>query len=403
MLGGIGPELLADPYRVYRMLSSMSPVLWMDGLFGIGGWLVTDYAACSSGLRSKHFVKEGYRILPEEKLALIPQESAPDIVARRRNNLLFRDPPDHTRLRGLVNQAFTPRTVERLRPHVAEIARDLVERAVSLKRFDLIREVAFPLPIIVIAELLGVPAADRDHFKTWSTDTTLLLQPDATPEEAERAKIAMTAMDDYFKDVIAERRRAPQSDLISEMIRAQESGDRLSDEELLATCRLVLNAGHETTVNLIGNGTLALLRHPEERAALAADPSLLPNAVEELLRYDSPVQMTFRFTSDEAPLGSQTAKRGDVVVLLLGGANRDARQFPDPERLDVRRDNAHTHLAFGGGIHYCLGAALARIEGELVFGELLRRAPAMSLATNETLAYRPHVVLRGLRELPVEV
>jgi cytochrome P450 len=402
MLGAIGPELLADPYRVYRMLNSMSPVLWMDGLFGLGGWIITDHAACSSGLRSKHFIKEGYRVLSPEKLALIPQEGASELAERRRSNMLFRDPPDHTRLRGLVSQAFTPRMVERLRPHVAEIARDLVDQAVAKKSFDLIREVAFPLPIIVIAELLGVPAADRDRFKSWSTDTTALLHPDASAEDIARGQRAIDSMDAYMQGVIDERRKDPQSDLISGMIRVQEAGDKLSDQELIATCRLLLNAGHETTVNLIGNGTLALLRHPEQRAMLAADLSLLPNAVEELLRYDSPVQMTFRFAFEDTPLGQHTAKRGDVAVFLLGGANRDPRQFTDPDRLDLRRENAHTHLSFGSGIHYCLGAPLARLEGELVFGELLRRAPNLSLATTGELAYRHHVVLRGLKELPVQ-
>jgi cytochrome P450 len=377
----------------------MDPVLWMPDLFGIGGWLVTDHAACSSALRNKCFGKEGHKVVPAEKLALIPQESA-EVVERRSSNMLFRDPPVHTRLRGLVNQAFTPRTIERLRPHVAEIAEHLVDAIAARGQADLIRDFAFPLPIIVIAELLGVSPDDRDQFKAWSSELTLGLNPGATREELSRTARAMEAISGYLHGVIEDRRREPRSDLISDLVRAQDSGDRLSMDELLATCRLILAAGHETTVNLIGNGTLALLRNPEQRAALAADPSRLGNAVEELLRYDSPVQITTRFAMEEAPLGPHTAKQGDLVMLILGAANRDGSHFADPTRLDLGRENAHTHLSFGGGIHYCLGAALARLEGEIAIGTLLRRLPGLALASSE-LTYRPHFVLRGPSALPV--
>jgi cytochrome P450 len=399
MFAMVGPEFLANPYPFYERLRSVDPVLFMPGIFGAGAWMITRHALCSALLRSKQLGKEGHRVLSPETMALIPQESLV-MVERRRTNMLFRDPPDHTRLRGLVNQAFTPRTVERLRPHIAEIAEGLVDRVRDQGRMDLIRDFAFPLPIIIIAELLGVPPEDRDLFKAWSTVMTQGLDPMAGSDVMAKVLVALEALDEYLGGVVEERRQAPRADLISELLAVQEAGDTLSKEELVATCRLLLTAGHETTVNLIGNGMLALLKNPEPRAALAADPSLLPNAIEEFLRYDSPVQMTIRFAFEDLPAGSHTMKKGDIVMLLLGGGNHDPEQFPEPQRLDVTRQNASTHLAFGAGIHYCLGASLARLEGQIAIGTLLRRLPNLGLAT-ETLEWRPSPVLHGLKELPV--
>jgi cytochrome P450 len=400
LLAMLGPEMLADPYAFYRSLHAADPVLRVPELLDLGGWLVTSHSVCAHALKSKAFGKEGHRVLPPEKLALIPQESV-ELADRRKHSMLFRDPPVHTRLRGLVNQAFTPRIIERLRPHIAEIAEQLLD-AVGTGPVELIRSFAFPLPIIVIAELLGVPAADRDRFKAWSNDMTFGLSPAATADELARVAVAIDAMDDYMRGILDERRRQPRADLISELLRAQEAGDQLGTDELLTTVRLLLTAGHETTVNLIGNGTLALARHDGERARLAADPSLLPNAIEELLRFDSPVQMTMRFCFEDAPLGKHTARRGDLVFLMLGAANRDPDQFADPDRLDLQRANAGTHLSFGGGIHYCLGAPLARLEGQLAIGALLRRWPKLALA-DQPLVWRPNPVLRGLKELPLAV
>jgi cytochrome P450 len=396
----LGPPFLADPYPFYEMLRGPDSITWMPDLFGLGAHVVTGHAICSSVLRSKHFGKEGQKVVAAERLALLPQESI-EIAERRRSNMLFRDPPDHTRLRGLVSQAFTPRTIERLRPHVADIAERLLDDVEAQGgQADLIRSFAFPLPIIVIAELLGVSPEDRDRFKAWSTEMTLGINFGATPEDLARVGLAMDALSEYLREVIEDRRRAPRADLISDLVRVQDAGDRLTMDEMVSTCRLLLNAGHETTVNLIGNGTLALLRHPAERAALAADPSGMPAAVEELLRYDSPVQMTVRFAMEDAPLGPRAAKRGDFVILLLGAANRDPAQFADPTRLDLRRENAHTHLSFGSGIHYCLGGPLARLEGEIALGALLRRLPKLALADGDVV-HRQHMVLRGLSALPV--
>jgi cytochrome P450 len=399
----LGPRFLADPYPFYDGLRSADPALWMPDIFGVGGWIVTGHAACSSGLRSKHFGKEANKVVPAEKLALLPihhsQESA-ELVERRKTNMLFRDPPDHTRLRGLVTQAFTPSTVERLRPHIAEIAEHLIDAFQAKGEVDLIHDFAFPLPIIVIAELLGVSPADRDQFKAWSTDQIGGTNLGATPEDLARSTRAADALNAYLREVIEDRRRAPRADLISDLVRVHDGGDQLSMDELLGTCRLLLPAAHETTMNLIANGTLALLRHPAERAALAAEPSTIEHAVEELLRYDSPVQTTLRFTMEDGPLGAHTAKRGDLVIFLLGAANRDPAHFAEPARLDLRRENAHSHLSFSGGIHYCFGAPLAKLEGELAIAALLRRLPALALAPGE-VEWRPHMVLRGPKALPV--
>jgi cytochrome P450 len=399
MFSALTPELLADPYPMYRLLHERDPVLWMPELFGVGAWLVTSHAVCAAVLRGKQFIKQGEQVLPPETLARIPHQQT-ELAERRKSNMLFADPPVHTRLRALVTQAFTPRTVEQLRPHIAEIADQLIDGMAARGEMDLIRDFAFPLPVIVIAELLGVPPEDRDRFKAWSTDMTLGVNPAASAEDLGKVQRAIAALDVYLQPIFDERRRAPRNDLISELVRVQEAGDRLSRDELSATCRLLLTAGHETTVNLIGNGVLALLRHPDQRNRLLADAALLPNAVEELLRFDSPVQLSIRFASTDTTLGAHEVKRGDLIVVLLGGANRDPAEFADPDRLDLGRANAGAHLSFGGGIHYCLGAPLARLEGELAIGALLRRLPAMQL-TGEPLRWRANAALRGLQSLPL--
>lgn len=399
MFSLLGPEFLADPYSFYSSLYKSGPVQWVPGVFGMGAWVVTSHSSCVEVLRSKIFGKEGEKVLLAEKMARIEQENAA-LLERRRGNMLYRDPPDHTRLRSLVSLAFTPRTVEKLGPKISRITDSLLDAMAGSAEADLIQDFAFPLPIIVIAELLGVPPEERQRFKSWSTDITLGASPVATAEDQKKNISAGRELDEYMRQIVELRRATPQADLISDLVRAQEQGSRLSMNELLATCRVLLAAGHETTVNLIGNGMLALFRHPSQRAELAADPSLLPNAVEELLRYDSPLQLTLRFAFEDTQLQGQTIKRGELLVLLLGGANRDPAQFADPDQLELRRKNASTHLSFGQGIHYCLGASLARLEGEIAIGALLRRFPDMKLATPE-LKWRRNITLRGLQSLRV--
>jgi cytochrome P450 len=397
----LGPEFVANPYAMYDALRAAGPIVGIPSLFGLPARLVTSHALGQTILRGRQFLSDAAEVLPPDVLSKIPVEAA-DTRRKRRHTLLFRDPPDHTRLRKLVNQAFTPRNIERLRGRIAEITGSLLDAAAGEEVFDLIAGLAFPLPIIVIAEMLGVPAEDRDMLRAWSNDLSQGLNPAADAAMLERVERSVDRFDEYMSAILEERRRAPRNDLVTDLVRAREEGDRLSEEELLATCRLVLSAGHETTVNLIGNGVLALLRHPAERAALAADPELSANAVEEMLRYDSPVQLTIRFAAERTALADHTVERGDLVVALIGAMNRDPAVFADPGRFDVRRPNAREHLSFGAGIHYCLGAALARMEGQIAIGMLLQRFPDLALA-GEELKYRSHPTLRGVESLPLRL
>jgi cytochrome P450 len=317
-------------------------------------------------------------------------------------SMLDRDPPDHTRLRSLVSKAFTPRVVETLRPRVQDIVDDLLDEVASAHAMNLVEDFAYPLPVVVICELLGVPVADQERFRGWGLDIArgldaILLPPDS--DVSERSMASRRALTSYFRALIAERREAPRADLLSGLIAAEERGDSLTEEELLATCILLLIAGHETTVNLVANGTLALLRHPAELRRLRENPGLIASAVEELLRYDGPVQRTARVASEDIEIGGRTIAAGDMVLPFLGAADRDPAQFPDPDRLDLARiDNRH--LAFGWGIHFCLGAPLARVEGQIAINALVQRLPKLALAT-ETPVYRHSLTLRGLASLPV--
>ena len=402
MFGGLSSALFRqNPYPFYEQLRSMGRAVWMPGILGRGAWLVTGHAECSAVLKENRFGKEAEKVLgPEarDRFAVLGQGGFSTA-----KTMLFRDPPDHTRLRGLVNQAFTPRMLERLRPHIQAIAEDLTDNLSASGEADLINDYAFPLPIIVIAEMLGVPHSAQDEFKEWSNALVATLDPTATQEAVAAAQEAITHFDEYFSGVIAERRKEPKDDLISLMIQARDEGDKLSEAELLATCRLLLAAGHETTVNLIGNGSLALLKHPEQQELLVSRPDLIVNAVEELLRYDSPVQLTARVAFEDLPIGDQRVKRGDQVLTILGGANRDPEHFERPEALDLTRQNANTHLAFAVGIHFCIGAPLARMEGQIALSTLLKRFPNVRLATDEELEYRGNITLRGLKALPVKL
>jgi cytochrome P450 len=292
--------------------------------------------------------------------------------------------------------------VETLRGHIEAIVERLLDRMADLPQVDVIEALAYPLPVTVISELMGVPARDNEMIKEWSRDVARALDAIALPvgpEVIERGGQATEAIAGYFRGLAEERRRRPGTDLLSGLVQAEEAGDRLSERELLATCLLLYVAGHETTVNLIGNGLLALLRHPEERRRLQADPALMPAAVEELLRYDGPVQRTGRMAAVDAEIKGVPIPTGTLVLGLTGAANRDPAQFAEPDRLDLGRDQPR-HLAFGAGIHYCLGASLARLETQVAIGAMLRRFPALTLAA-ERLVWRPSTTLRGLDSLPV--
>ena len=386
------PEFHADPYPFYRRLREEDPVHQSP----LGIWVLTRYDDTVMVLRDPRFGREGMAELLEARLG------AGAVRPANTRDMLFRDPPDHTRLRALVSRAFTPRVVEAMRPHIQEIVDGLLDRVEGARGMDVIEDLAYPLPVTVICEMLGVPTADQDVFKQWSADIARSLDAAILPAGSEvitRGQEAGDALREYFRSLIAVRRTSPKPDLLSALIAAEEQGDKLSEPELVATCALLLIAGHETTVNLIGNGVLALLWHPDQLRALADDPALIPTAVEELLRYDGPVQRTGRMTMADVEIGGRRIPKGSIVAAVIGAANRDPAHFPDPDRLDVaRRENRH--IAFGFGIHFCLGAPLARIEGQVAIGTLLRRMPALKLVS-DTPEWRESSVLRGLKTLPV--
>jgi cytochrome P450 len=386
------PEFIADPYPFYHRLRAEDPV----HRSATGAWVLTRYDDVVMVLRDERFGRKGFEPL---LAALFGAEAGQPLVT----SMLFRDPPDHTRLRSLVNRAFTPRVVEGLKPRIQEIVDGLLDDVRDRGTMDVIADLAYPLPITVICEMLGVPGSDRYPFREWSLDIARSLDAiggPADPDVLERSNRARRALTAYFRDgLIPERRKDPRPDLLSALIAAEEAGDRLSEGELLATCNLLFVAGHETTVNLIGNGLLALLRHPDQLEMLRKDPSLIEGGVEELLRYDGPVQRTGRIAHTEVEIGGKEIARGEIVVALIGAANRDPAQFPDPDRLDITRGATH-HIAFGWGIHFCLGAPLARVEAQIAIDTLLRRLPGLALATS-TPEWRDTSVLRGLKALPV--
>jgi pimeloyl-[acyl-carrier protein] synthase len=384
------PEFIADPYPTYHALRAADPVHQSP----LGFWVLTRYEDVVATLRDPRLAKEAIAAFVAARFGVaIPGMGL---------SMLDRDPPDHTRLRGLVSKAFTPRVVEGLRPHIQKIVDDLLDRVEGARAMDLIEDFAYPLPVTVICQMLGVPVADRERFKGWGLDIARGLDAIWLPADSEvgrRSVASRHALSGYFRELIAERRAAPRPDLLSALIAAEETGDRLSEEELLATCILLLVAGHETTVNLIGNGTLALLRHPEALRRLREDPGLVAGAVEELLRYDGPVQRTARIPSEDVVIGGRPIGKGEMVMPFIGAADRDPGQFAEPDRLDITRAD-NRHIAFGWGIHFCLGAPLARVEGQIAFNTLLRRLPKLALATDRP-QYRQSLTLRGLMALPV--
>jgi cytochrome P450 len=392
------PELLADPYPLYRALRQANPVLRLPvpNHAGAGVWLLTRHAEVQAVLRGPGYSVDRRRAeIVRENAARLPLELLGEAGGLR--SMLLMDAPDHTRVRGLVSKAFTPRRVAALRPRIEAIVDGLLDAVRGEGRMDAIEDFAAPLPAIVIAELLGVPAEDHRQFKQWSGELVSGLAQGNPLETLARVQRGLEPLLAYLRQIIERRRREPRDDLISAMIAAQEERDALTDPELLATSNLLLVAGHETTTNLIGNGLLALLRHPEELARLRAEPGLLRGGIEELLRYDSPVQATVRVATEDAELGGKKIHRGALVVCGIGAANRDPAAFPDPERLDVGRAENH-HLSLGFGPHFCLGAGLARLEAEVAFAALLTRLPGLRLAS-ETVEFRPNPILRGLRAL----
>jgi cytochrome P450 len=389
------PDVQADPYPFYHRLRAADPVHWEATM----GWVLTRHADVVATLRDSRFSAErvGFSL---DWLPLDLQETLAPATRAFVRQMLFLDPPDHTLLRGLVSKAFTPRVVEGMRPRVQEIVDRLVDGFQDSSEVDVIRALAFPLPVVVIAEMLGVPPEDHAQFTRWTADLGALI--DGTNLTAERAMSALQglmALMDYFRRIIADHRARPRNDLLQGLIAAEDRGDVLSEDELLGNCMLLLAAGHGTTTHLIGNGLLALLRHPNQLRLLRDTPALIGTAVAELLRYDGTVQITSRLAHEDLQIGEQQIRAGENVFTILGAANRDPAQFPDPDRLDITRQE-NRHVAFGHGIHYCLGAPLAILEGQIALGTLVRRLPNMCLAADD-LVWQPSQVFRGLAALPV--
>ncbi|MGW0878042.1 cytochrome P450 family protein [Streptomyces sp. NPDC002671] len=386
-LGEFGDAFREDPHAVYARLREQGPVHRVrlpDSDDGYETWLVVGYEEARAALADPRLAKDGARIgvtfLDEQMIG---------------KYLLATDQPQHTRLRSLVTRAFTMRRVEQLRPRIQRITDDLLDEMLPHGRADLIESLAYPLPITVICELLGVPDMDRAEFRKVSTEVV-------APSSADSEYAAVVRLAEYLTELIEDKRcSGPSDDLLSDLIRTTaEDGDRLSAEELRGMAYLLLIAGHETTVNLIGNGVLALLTHPAQLAALRADMGLLDGAVEEMLRYEGPVETaTFRYATEPLEIAGTVIERGDHVAVGLTAAQRDADRYADPHRFDIRRDT-RGHLAFGHGIHFCIGAPLARLEGRIAVGTLLERAPGLALDGSPG-EWLPGLLMRGVRSLPV--
>lgn len=397
----VSADFKANPYPFYARLRAEAPVYQVNLPNNIWvkqpAWLITRYDDVALVLKDPRFAKDKRNALTPEQMGRLPW--MPSMFKPLERNMLDQDEPDHKRLRSLVHQAFTPPLIEQMRTRIQTLADELLDSVQNQGGMDVIRDYALLIPTTIIAEMLGVPVADRRKFSRWSN----------TAISATASKLGMVAMIPslmalmrYIRTLIKARRANPQDDLISALVQAEEAGDQLSEDELVAMVFLLLLAGHETTVNLIGNGTLALLQHPDQMIRLRNDPTLIKSAVEELLRYGSPVETaTERFAREDVTIAGVTIPRGSLVFAVIASANRDERQFANPDTLDIARE-PNKHLAFGLGIHYCLGAPLARLEGQIAVNTLLRRIPDMQLiGSPEALRWRPGLMLRGLKALPV--
>jgi pimeloyl-[acyl-carrier protein] synthase len=390
------PEARADPYPVYRRYREENPVMRSS----IGIWTFTRYEDILAILRDDRFSADHRKATVVNEFFGETDDGSPNPIRDSAGKiLLFTDPPDHTRMRTLVNKAFTRRTIEGLRDHIKDLVDDLLDKVQDRDEIDVIADLAYPLPALVICELMGVPTEDRDKFRGWSGEIAPIIDPLTPPDVLSKAVETAERFAEYFAGLLEERRRKPQDDLLTALLDAREHDDKLTEEELLGLCVLVFIAGHETTQNLIGNGLLALLRHPDQLALLREQPSLARNAIEELLRYDSPVQLTGRVPLEDIEVAGETVREGEEAVVLLGSGNRDPDVFDHPDRLDITREKTQI-VSFGAGVHFCLGAPLARVEGQIAFTELLRRFPKLELATDEP-QWRPTLTLRGLQSLPV--
>ncbi|MEU6523712.1 cytochrome P450 [Streptomyces sp. NPDC046924] len=393
------PAFVADPYAGYAELRERGRVHWFEPT---NQWLVPHHADVSALLRDRRLGRTyQHRFTHEEFGRTAPPPEQEPFHTLNDHGMLDLEPPDHTRIRRLVSKAFTPRTVERLKPYVEGLAADLVAALVDAGGGDLLTDVAEPLPVAVIAEMLGIPESDRAPLRPWSAEICGMYELNPSGESAEKAVRASVEFSEYLRELIAERRAKPGDDLISGLIATHdEDDDRLTEQEMISTCVLLLNAGHEATVNSTVNGWWALFRNPDQLAALRADHSLVPTAVEELMRYDTPLQLFERWVLDDIEIDGTVIPRGAEIAMLFGSANHDPAVFADPARLDLTRAD-NPHISFSAGIHYCIGAPLARIELAASMTALLEQAPTLRLA--EEPKRKPNFVIRGLEGLTVEL
>jgi cytochrome P450 len=389
----LDPEVLANPYPLYHRLRSEAPIYWDPFLHA---WVVTRYTDVISVFQRFSSQRTPS---PEqlEALGLSTLKPLAEVMVRQ---MLFLDPPAHGRVRGLASKAFTPRRVEALRLHIQDITDSLLDAVQEKGHMDVIADLAYPLPAIVTAEMLGVPSSDWKQLTAWSADFAQVLGNfQHNPDHARRVLRSLEEMTAYFQAAVRNSERYPREGLVNGLVTAELDGDRLTEEEVVANLIVTMVGGQETTTNLIGNGLLTLLRHPDQLKRLRADYSLIPSAVEELLRYESPSQHTARLAPDDVMLGGKLIRKRQAVYAIMGAANRDPERFPEPDRLDLgRQDNRH--VAFAWGAHFCFGAALARIEGQVAFETVLRRLPGLSLVP-EPVKWRENLGLRGLTTLPV--
>lgn len=389
-------EFRNNPYPYYERLRSQDPIHFSF----MGVWVITRYADAIAVLRDPRFSVDmrrwgNYKDIRfrESKAELSPLGS---ITSKW---MLFMDAPDHTRLQRLASKAFTPQRVESLRPYIQQIVNAQLDQVASIEKLDVVADLAQPLPVIVIAQMLGVPPEDREQLQKWSDDIVLCLDPMMSIDVFEHLNQIVVEFAEYFRKLIAQRRQQRQDDLLSALIAARDEQDKLTEEELLGTCILLFAAGHETTVKLISNGVLALLRHPDQIAKLQQTPTLITSAVEEILRYDSPVQLTVRTAIEDVEIGGKTIHKGQQVFVCMGSAHRDPAQFSHPDQLDITRQD-NRHLAFSYGIHACLGNVLARVQAQIAINSLIQRFSHLQLATDQ-LEWHKKIILRGLKALPV--
>lgn len=392
------PGFIADPYPVFERLRADHPLIHDPAT---NQWLVSRFADIGALLRDRRLGRSYVHVATHEEFGRMPPPAwqAP-FDDSLRLQLIDMEPPDHTRLRRMVSTAFTPRTVEGLRPRITELVDGLVGAALERREFDLLADLIERLPVAVIAELLGIPAADRPLLRPWSADMTLMFELARSEVDERRAVRATLEFSDYLRRLVRERRARPQADLLSQLALVAEAGDRLSEDELIATAILLLNAGHEASVNGAANAWWTLFSHPDALAELRADPGLATTAVEELLRFDTPAPMFERWVLDDIELDGVTIPRGQELALLFASANRDPAAFTNPDGLVLDR-SPNPHLSFGAGIHYCLGAPLARLELAILFRAILERMPTLELVAEP--AWKPRFILRGLQALPVRI